>query len=208
MDQRRKKIGDAVVSDERERLILVDDRDTPIGFASKAACHDEDGVLHRAFSLFLVNGEGHVLMQQRSLQKRLWPRYWSNSCCSHPRAGETMEEAIDRRLAEELGITSRFTFLFKFIYHARYGSVGSEHEVCSVFLGRSDDTVRCNRNEIASWCFVAPATLTGLLSVHPQWFTPWFRMEWQRIMNDHRDSLESLADPRLVHAAESVRQET
>ncbi|HZD51421.1 MAG TPA: NUDIX domain-containing protein, partial [Woeseiaceae bacterium] len=134
--------------------------------------------------------------------------YWSNSCCSHPRAGESMDEAIHRRAAEELGITSRFTFLFKFTYHARYGRVGAEHEVCSVFLGRSDDTVRCNRNEIASWSFVAPTALTRLLSAYPHWFTPWFRMEWQRIVNDHGDCLEASSDPRHVHTAETVRQET
>ena len=99
-----------VVSSEREELILVDDQDREIGFQSKADCHDRDGLLHRAFSLFVFNREGEVLLQRRAANKRLWPLYWSNSCCSHPRRGEEMEEAVHRRLYQELRIRSELEF--------------------------------------------------------------------------------------------------
>ena len=192
--KQRLKINDAIVSDEGERLILVDERDKPVGYASKAECHDGEGRLHRAFSLFVIDCKGQVLMQQRSSQKRLWPMYWSNSCCSHPREGETMETATRRRLGEELGINCDFKYLFKFRYQEEYGDEGSEHEFCWVYLGRSDDPVRCNRNEIAAWCFINPATLDRMLFEHPQWFTPWLHMEWRRIMSHHREEFDAPTD--------------
>ncbi|MFQ6005595.1 MAG: isopentenyl-diphosphate Delta-isomerase [Woeseia sp.] len=198
-------VKDAVVSDEGERLVLVDESDKPIGYASKAHCHDGEGQLHRAFSLFVVDGKGQVLMQQRSSQKRLWPTYWSNSCCSHPRQGETMETATRRRLEQELGISCDLKYLFKFRYQEQYGDEGSEHEFCWVYLGRSDDPVQPNRNEIASWCFMKPSTLDRLLYEHPQWFTPWFRMEWRRILSHYREELEALTDDAGWRAAATAR---
>jgi len=202
---RRLEDINAIVSDEGERLILVDLHDRPCGYASKAECHDGQGLLHRAFSLFVLNSEGQVLMQKRSSQKRLWPMYWSNSCCSHPRKGETMEVAAQRRLREELGIGCDFKYLFKFYYQERYGKEGSEHEVCWVYLGWSDDPVHCNRNEIESWRFMKPATLNRLLSENPQQFTPWFQMEWRCIMDGYRDELEALANVLQQTAAEPAR---
>ena len=82
-----RRLGDEVVSDEDESLVLVDEDDREVGFLSKAVCHDGDGMLHRAFSLFVFNRRGELLLQRRSANKRLWPLYWSNSCCSHPRRG-------------------------------------------------------------------------------------------------------------------------
>ena len=90
-----------IVSSEAEELILVDGEDNETGYLSKAACHDGDGVLHRAFSLFLFDSAGRLLLQQRAATKRLWPGFWSNSCCSHPRRGESMEVATSRRLRDE-----------------------------------------------------------------------------------------------------------
>lgn len=205
MARKNLRKGDAIVSDEGERLILVDEHDRPTGYASKAECHDGDGLLHRAFSLFVLDAKGRVLMQQRSSEKRLWPMCWSNSCCSHPREGETMEEATQRRLEEELGIYCEFKYLFKFRYQKKYRNEGSEHEYCWVYLGRSDEPVRYNRNEIASWCFIQPSALDRLLFDHPEWFTPWFRMEWRQIMQDHREDLEALTDIHWWREAESVR---
>src|SRR5579872_2001083 len=89
---------------DSEALILVDEADREVGHLSKAKCHDGQGVLHRAFSLLIFNDAGELLLQQRSAAKRLWPLYWSNSCCSHPRRAESMDSAIHRRLYEELGL--------------------------------------------------------------------------------------------------------
>lgn len=178
-----------VVSFEDERLILVDENDNEIGTLPKDKCHDGRGQLHRAFSLFIFNDAGEVLLQQRSALKRLWPMYWSNACCSHPRRGENMEDAVNRRLKQELGLTSKLEFLFKFIYHAQYDEVGSEHELCWVYLGRSDDSVVVNANEIANWRFVPVETLDEELTAESAKFTPWMKLEWERIQEEFAEKL-------------------
>lgn len=173
--------SDEVVSSESEELILVDEQDREVGFSSKSGCHDQDGILHRAFSVFVFNAAGEVLLQQRAAGKRLWPLFWSNSCCSHPRRGESMEEAVRRRLAQELRIRCTLTYLYKFEYHARFGDEGSEHELCSVFAGYSEDPVRANGTEVNACRFIAPGDLDRELLESPQHFTPWFKLEWPRV---------------------------
>jgi isopentenyl-diphosphate delta-isomerase len=173
--------ADEIVSSEEEPLILVDKLDREIGHLSKGECHDGGGVLHRAFSLFIFNPVGELLLQQRSAEKRLWPLFWSNSCCSHPRRGESMDEATGRRLLQELGMTAETHHLFTFQYHAPYLDVGSENEVCWVFAGLCNDKPRPNVNEIAAVRWVAPDDLDRELEVVPEIFTPWFAMEWPRV---------------------------
>ena len=178
-----------VVSSEAEELILVDEDDREQGHLSKAACHDGDGILHRAFSAFLFNADGELLLQQRAAAKRLWPGYWSNSCCSHPRRGESMTTATARRLDEELNLASELSFVYKFRYQASYADLGSEHELCHVFLGRIDDDVRANAQEIAATRFVSAAALDGELAENPERFTPWFKMEWDALKTDYAAEL-------------------
>jgi isopentenyl-diphosphate delta-isomerase len=180
-----------IVSSEREELILVDEADNEIGFSSKADCHDGDGVLHRAFSVFLFDDEGRLLLQQRSSSKRLWPGYWSNSICSHPRRGESMAEATQRRLLDELNLESELEHVYKFTYQARFGDAGSENELCHVFLGRVPPEVRPNENEIAAVRFVSPSVLDTEFLERPDTLTPWFRMEWQALTAEYRDRLAS-----------------
>ncbi len=127
--------GGSDSSAEAEPLILVDEADREVGYLSKERCHEGRGVLHRAFSLLIFNDRGELLLQRRAAAKRLWPHYWSNSCCSHPRRTESMETAIHRRLHEELGLACPLRFLFKFQYQAQFDNVGAEHELCSVFIG-------------------------------------------------------------------------
>lgn len=172
---------DRVVSSEDELLILVNEDDEEIGHLDKAGCHDGQGVLHRAFSLFIFNDEGQLLLQQRSHEKRLWPGFWSNSCCSHPRRGEVLVDAVRRRVFEELGMKSNFDFLFKFIYHAPFGDIGSEREVCSVFIGRSSDPVAANATEVADWRWVTAADLDDALREHAGDYTPWLKLEWPKV---------------------------
>ena len=181
----RKTMEHRIVSSESEELILVDEHDREIGVLDKGLCHDGDGVLHRAFSLFLFNSEGKLLLQQRASNKRLWPMYWSNSCCSHPRRGESMEVATRRRLADELNISSSLEFVYKFSYQSRFGNSGSENELCSVFLGRCDDEVVANRSEIKAIRFVDRETLAKDLRINAALFTPWFKMEWDCLNKDH-----------------------
>lgn len=181
-----------VVSFEDEPLILVDEDDNEIGNLPKDQCHDGAGQLHRAFSLFIFNGDGEVLLQRRSAQKRLWPMYWSNACCSHPRRGENMEDAINRRLRQELGLTSELEFLYKFIYQAKYDELGSEHELCWVYIGRSTGEVVVNRNEIADWRFVSADALDEELESKAGNFTPWMKLEWRRIREEYGRELRAL----------------
>jgi isopentenyl-diphosphate delta-isomerase len=173
-----------IVSSDSEELILVDERDNELGFLSKQQCHDGDGVLHRAFSLFVFNAMGELLLQKRSADKRLWPLFWSNSCCSHPRKGESMEVATRRRLQEELDIHAELEFVYKFSYRAQFGEQGAENELCSVFLGRTDQTYSANANEIAEARFVSIDALSNELQTNPEEFTPWFKMEWERLSGE------------------------
>ena len=177
---------------ETDVLILVDETDRDVGRMSKALCHQGRGILHRAFSLLIFNDSGELLLQQRAAGKRLWPLYWSNSCCSHPRNGESMECATRRRLQEELGISCELRYLYKFQYQAQFDATGAENELCSVFVGRSSAPLRINRDEILAWRWVRPETLQDELSGPlAGTFTPWFRMEWRRIWAQHRADIVS-----------------
>ncbi len=175
-----------IVSSDLEELILVNPDDEEVGTMSKLDCHQGNGVLHRAFSIFIFNQQGDTLLQQRSRQKMLWPGYWSNACCSHPRTGESAEEAAQRRLQQELGLSVELSYLYKFEYQANFGNIGSENELCWVWLGITDDQeINPNLNEVAAWRFFGKAELNAELSNNSTAYTPWMKMEWQRIMSDY-----------------------
>lgn len=186
----------AVVSFDAEQLILVDSADREIGHESKAACHDGHGILHRAFSLFVFNPRAELLLQQRSRNKRLWPGYWANSCCSHPRFGENMQEATRRRLHQEMGMYGELRYLYKFEYQADFGDLGAEHELCWVYVGQTSDPVDVNRTEVDDWRFVSVAELDAEIDAHPERFTPWLKLEWRDLRSHFNDALpQSAAGP-------------
>ncbi len=179
--------------DNHDTLILVDAADRAVGWSSKTRCHEGRGLLHRAFSVLIFNGSGELLIQQRAPSKRLWPLYWSNSCCSHPRAGETVETAAQRRLREELGVNCDLRFLFKFEYQAQFDPTGAEHELCSVFIGQCTQPVKINHDEISAWRWIGAEQLSAELTLHgDKKFTPWFQSEWHRIWRDHREVVLAL----------------
>ena len=173
-----------VVSNDDDPLILVDERDREVGTLDKKSCHDGEGALHRAFSLFVFNPEGDTLLQRRHASKRLWPGYWSNGCCSHPRHGEVLEEAVVRRADQELGLSVVPEFLFKFQYQASFGDIGSEFELCSVFVSHGAKAPLVNSTEIAEWRWIAPQELDREMQAAPASFTPWLKIEWQRITTE------------------------
>ncbi|RMF95693.1 MAG: isopentenyl-diphosphate Delta-isomerase [Gammaproteobacteria bacterium] len=175
----------ATVSSPDELLILVDEQDREIGNLSKQACHEGAGLLHRAFSIFLFNPAGELLLQQRSEQKPLWPLYWSNSCCSHPRQGERIEAAVRRRVREELALDCAPQFLYKFQYHAAFGDRGSERELCWVYAARCDGEPSAHPEEIAAWRWISPEALTEEIAREPERFTPWLKLEWEVIRREH-----------------------
>lgn len=176
-------------SGDDEQLILVDSDDREIGSLAKADAHLGRGTLHRAFSVFVFNPAGELLVQQRAKSKPLWPSCWSNTCCSHPRLGETIDHAVRRRLQEELGLQAKMAFLFKFQYQAQYDVHSAEHEVCWVYAGRSATRPHPNFNEVAAWRYVAPQVLCAEIACTPESFTPWFRLEWERLLRDHPGAL-------------------
>ncbi|MEM7430822.1 MAG: isopentenyl-diphosphate Delta-isomerase [Pseudomonadota bacterium] len=178
-----------VVSSESEELILVTGDDQEDGYLSKAECHDGAGILHRAFSVFLFNADGELLLQQRSAGKRLWPGFWSNTCCSHPRRGESMAIATQRRLDDELNIETDLEYIYKFTYQARFGELGSEHELCYVYLGRVDSEVVPNAEEISATRWVPANEVADVLAATPDDYTPWFQMEWQTLISEHAEAL-------------------
>jgi len=181
------------VSSESEELILVDIEDNEVGYRSKADCHDGPGVLHRAFSLFLFNENGELLLQQRSAEKRLWPGYWSNSCCSHPRRGETLSIATMRRLHDELNTAADLEYVYQFCYQVEFSEAGSENELCHVYLGRIDGAISPNESEIADIRFVSASELDDELATQPQRFTPWFMQEWQALKESYAEQLARYA---------------
>jgi isopentenyl-diphosphate delta-isomerase len=193
------------IAADSDSLILVDEADQGVGHLSKVLCHEGQGILHRAFSLLIFNGGGELLIQQRSASKRLWPMYWSNSCCSHPRRAETMEAAIQRRLQEELGLRCPLHFLFKFQYQAQFDATGAENELCSVFIGRSTDSVRINPHEILAWRWASPEALQAEMADGAGNFTPWFKLEWTRIWRDHRAEVLGLQSELGSRAPLAVR---
>lgn len=178
-----------IVSSASEELILVDELDREIGHQAKSACHAGNGVLHRAFSIFVLNRDNEVLLQKRASSKPLWPNYWANTCCSHPRVGESMDQAVQRRLAQELGFECPLRFLYKFKYHAQYGAVGAEHEYCWVYYGRYNGPVDANVSEVAEWRFIGVDALEAEIAAHPERFTPWLKMEWTHIRHHYLDAI-------------------
>jgi isopentenyl-diphosphate Delta-isomerase len=174
------------IAADSDSLILVDEADQGVGHLSKVLCHEGRGILHRAFSLLIFNAGGELLIQQRSASKRLWPLYWSNSCCSHPRSAETIESAIHRRLHEELGLRCPLHFLFKFQYQAQFDATGAENELCSVFIGCSTDSVKIDTQEIHAWRWISPDALQAEMAQGAGNFTPWFELEWARIWCGYR----------------------
>lgn len=160
-----------------EKLIVVNRKDKILGYKDKDACHSLKGILHRGFSVFVFNKKGKVLLQKRGQQKKLWPGAWSNTCCSHPRPGESSLQAGERRLKEELGFTCKLKYLDKFYYRAVDKNIGSENEICTVLVGRYDGRVRTNPKEVADFCWIRLDKLKQELEEKPEIFTPWLKKE-------------------------------
>lgn len=185
-----------IVSFDDEPLILVDQSDSIIGYKDKRACHNAAGQLHRAFSVFLFDDRGRILLQKRSALKRLWPKFWSNSCCSHPRRGESVDDAAHRRTFEELGVRTQLHFCFKFIYQAPYDDAGGEYEMCSVYVGRLQGSFSVNANEVEATEWIDADVLDQRIEKIPAEYTPWLKMEWPRLRREHAKILAHvIAEP-------------
>ena len=163
-----------------EHVILVNERDEETGAMEKMDAH-RHGALHRAFSVFVFNTKGEMLLQQRSTHKYHSGGLWTNACCSHPRPGELTEDAAVRRLQEELGFETRLTKIFQFTYHASFENGLTEHEVDHVFFGRYDGDINFNTNEVQDICYRSIEEIESSLQTHPQKFTAWFHIAFPKM---------------------------
>ena len=174
-----------------EQLILVDEQDRPVGLAAKLAAHQGGGRLHRAFSIFIFDAAGRMLLQRRSVKKYHFGGLWTNACCSHPRGGgmgreQDLADAARARLREEFGFEVPLREAFSFVYRAEDPASGLvEHEFDHVFVGRFDGEPRPNADEIDDWRWVDPAELAEDVRRNPQRYTPWFKIALEQVMR-HR----------------------
>jgi isopentenyl-diphosphate delta-isomerase len=161
--------------DRREFVVLVDDHDRPLGSAPKLDVHRPPGTLHRAVSVFVVNSAGAILLQRRAMSKYHFPGLWTNACCGHPRAEESVENAGKRRLAEEMGLAAELRPVGSFIYRADDPDSGlAEHELDHVLLANCDADPSPDSTEVDDWRWIDRDDLDDELNRKPQLFTPWF----------------------------------
>lgn len=165
-----------------EQVILVDEHDCEVGALEKLAAHQAGGILHRAFSVFLVDPQGRWLLQQRAAAKYHFPGLWTNACCSHPRPGEGTAAAAHRRLREELGCDCDLVERFQFIYRATSAAEGlTEHEYDHVFTGVFSGAIRPDPAEVAAVRWIETAALDREVREQPERFTPWFKLALERV---------------------------
>jgi isopentenyl-diphosphate delta-isomerase len=157
-----------------EQVVLVDEQGNELGLMGKTEAH-EKGLLHKAISVIIFNSKGEMLIQQRAFSKYHWAGIWSNTCCSHPRAGESFADAAKRRLKEELGITTALKQEFFFTYQAKDEKSGlTEHEYDWVFTGTFDEAFEYNKHEINDIKWMSKEALEKDMSEHPDEYSFWF----------------------------------
>ena len=158
-----------------ERVVLVDERDAEVGTLEKQRAHAE-GRLHRALSVFVLDREGRILIHRRAGAKYHSGGRWTNTCCSHPRPGEPVEEAARRRLREEMGIDCALEPAFAFVYRAEVGGGLVEHEYDHVFVGRWEGAPSPDPGEVEAWAWARPDEVLACMDADPDAYTPWFRL--------------------------------
>ncbi len=165
-----------------QEVILVNEEDMPIGTMEKMAAH-EQALLHRAFSIFIFNSNGLMLLQQRAMSKYHSPGLWTNACCSHPFPNEETEKAAQRRLQEELGFTTSLTKAFHFTYKANFDNGLTEHEFDHVFVGIYDGDIAINPDEVKAIAFKTMSELNNDLIQTPNHYTEWFKIAFPLLFN-------------------------
>lgn len=166
----------------RDKVVLVDKDDVSIGSMEKIAAHKE-GKLHRAFSVFVFNQKGDLLIQKRAAGKYHCGGLWSNTCCSHPQPDETdLGKAAAERLYEEMGISCLLQEVFHFIYRAEFDNGLIEHELDHVFVGVSDALPKINQDEVDDWKWVDPKELKVDMSLNPGHYTAWFKISIDEVL--------------------------
>ena len=165
-----------------EQVILVNEHDTPIGLMGKLEAHQK-ALLHRAFSVFILNDKGEIMLQQRATSKYHSPNLWTNTCCSHPRQGETTIEAGKRRLQEEMGFVTELTDILSFIYKAPFDNGLTEHELDHILIGYYNAPPTINPEEVADWRWELPEKIKEDIAKHPHRYTEWFKIIFDKFLH-------------------------
>lgn len=168
---------------KEENVILVDENDRQIGTMPKMEAH-EKALLHRAFSVFIMNDKGETMLQQRAADKYHSPLLWTNTCCSHQRVGESNIEAGQRRLQEEMGFVTGLDELISFVYKAPFDNGLTEHEFDHVMIGSYEGKPDINPDEVAAWKWMKPQAVRDDIDEHPDRYTAWFKIIFERFY-DH-----------------------
>jgi isopentenyl-diphosphate delta-isomerase len=164
-----------------EMLVLVDEHDAPLGEMEKLEAHQK-GILHRACSVFVFNSKGEMMLQQRAAGKYHSALLWTNTCCTHPRPGEAPIDTAHRRLREEMGFDCPMESIGAMTYRTEFPNGLIEHEYDHLFLGKYDGEPKLNPEEAASWKWIAPETLAQELKAHPEQYTYWLNVAFDRVM--------------------------
>jgi len=165
-----------------DKLILVTENDIPLGTAGKMEAH-EKALLHRAFSIFIFNSQGEMLLQQRAADKYHSAGLWTNACCSHPYAGQETIHAAEKRLHEEMGFTTPLTPAFEFMYKAVFDNGLTEHEYDHVYIGVYDGEILPNPAEVQDYCYKNIAAIKSDIQSRPELYTAWFKIALPRVEN-------------------------
>lgn len=172
---------------EEEKVILVNELDEQIGLMPKLEAH-EKAILHRAFSVFVLNNKNEIMLQQRAHQKYHSPLLWTNTCCSHQREGETNIQAGNRRLQEEMGFSTELKELFHFIYKAPFDNGLTEHELDHVMIGYYDGNPVINTEEVEDWKWMKIEDIQSDMILNPDIYTIWFKIifeEFYHFLEEH-----------------------
>ncbi|WP_459477577.1 isopentenyl-diphosphate Delta-isomerase [Clostridium saccharoperbutylacetonicum] len=172
----------------KEYIIAVDELDNEIGKIEKMEAHHK-GVLHRAFSILVFNSRNQLLLQKRNIKKYHSPGLWTNTCCSHPRYGEKLEEAIYRRLKEEMGFTCELKEIFSFIYKVELEKDLFENEFDHVFVGKYHGEIIANEDEVDAYKWVDISEIKNDISNKPELYTYWFKCLMNKFDNTLKDIL-------------------
>ncbi len=164
---------------KEEHVILVNEQDEELGTMAKMEAH-EKALLHRAFSVFIMNEKGETMLQQRAAHKYHSPLLWTNTCCSHQRSGESNLEAGKRRLQEEMGFVTDLKELFSFVYKAPFDNGLTEHELDHVMIGQYEDSPKINTEEVADWKWMRPAEVKKDMANNSESYTAWFKIIFEK----------------------------
>jgi isopentenyl-diphosphate delta-isomerase len=171
-----------------EKVILVDSNDNPIGLMNKLEAH-EKAVLHRAFSVFILNDTNELMLQQRAHHKYHSPLLWTNTCCSHQRENETNIQAGTRRLREEMGFETELKEMFHFIYKAPFDNGLTEHELDHVMLGYYNDMPNINKDEVESWKWMRIEDVKNDMITNPNLYTVWFKIIFEEFYHHFDENI-------------------